>query len=182
MRHSGARGGQSNNAAGPKPDDHRRASRRAGRHARVMLISGFRAQNRGRELFRERDLVLTSPLQVKACPRQHGRELRAWCGSLREAGAKPRPLRVNRVGLTADQPLPVWSDKPTSDEARPGSARAKAHFYCFLSRIHRRSSFSGSAPSASAMVMNSMTSRRRSPPSYLAMKDCGLRSFLASAC
>jgi hypothetical protein len=43
-------------------------------------------------------------------------------------------------------------------------------------------SLTGSAPSARTMVTNSTTSMRRSPPSYLAMNDCGRPSFLASAC
>jgi hypothetical protein len=42
--------------------------------------------------------------------------------------------------------------------------------------------WTGSAPSASTMAMNSITSMRRSPPSYLATKDCGFPSFLANAC
>src|SRR6266480_3210103 len=45
-----------------------------------------------------------------------------------------------------------------------------------------RNSFTGSAPSARVIAINSITSIRRSPPSYLATKDCGRPSFLASAC
>jgi hypothetical protein len=52
----------------------------------------------------------------------------------------------------------------------------------YLPCTNRRKSLTGSAPNALAMVMNSMTSSRRSPPSNLATKDWGLPSFFASAC
>src|SRR5258705_13579095 len=41
---------------------------------------------------------------------------------------------------------------------------------------------SGSEPMARAIAMNSTTSIRRSPPSYLATKDCGFFRRTASAC
>src|SRR5882724_6756025 len=40
----------------------------------------------------------------------------------------------------------------------------------------------GSTSKARAMVMNSTTSSRRSPPSYLATKDCGFFKRTARAC
>jgi hypothetical protein len=43
-------------------------------------------------------------------------------------------------------------------------------------------SFEESAPIARQIVTNSTTSIRRSPPSYLATKDCGRRRRLASSC
>src|SRR2546429_9342143 len=43
-------------------------------------------------------------------------------------------------------------------------------------------SLRGSTSKARAMVMNSTTSSRRSPPSYLATKDCGFLRRRASAC
>jgi hypothetical protein len=49
-------------------------------------------------------------------------------------------------------------------------------------RLRALRSTTGSAPIARATVMNSMISRRRSPPSYLATKDCGRRSRLARSC
>jgi hypothetical protein len=44
------------------------------------------------------------------------------------------------------------------------------------------SSLRGSASKARAILMNSTTSSRRSPPSYLATKDCGFFSRRARAC
>src|SRR3982074_3576396 len=63
-----------------------------------------------------------------------------------------------------------------------GAASPQQHHGSPIAFFKLFKGFEESAPIARQIVTNSKTSIRRSPPSYLATKDCGRRRRLASSC
>ena len=71
---------------------------------------------------------------------------------------------------------------PQNDHFPIGPGRAESLACQLVRRTIARKSLTGSAPIAREIAINSTTSMRRSPPSYLATKDCGFLSRLATSC
>lgn len=126
---------------------------------------------------------LTRSPRSRMVGHQHGSSVRHRQGSLRHL-CQLRTLddgscAVIRTAAVSSRQTDGRPRPPEAAEGQAGSVhRCKArtpHYTWKLGRISH-----GSVSSAAVTSRNSMTSRRRSPPSYLATKNCGRPSFSAT--